>query len=214
MCKELDTTEWLSTCTHMHILHNGILVLGWEDPLEEEMTTHSSMLAWKIPRTEEPGRLQSMVSQRVRHNRATEHTQKILKGLLYGPVWWITDRSPWESAPSQLLLDSFSSISDFFLIFNRKSLPTKHKFSFVKSHSNWQLVHLPRCVEGDADGNQALVLMANVLKARLPVMSSPHTLERNRHFQLCMFRVKENPSSFPIKRTGVTTSCKRTAGVH
>ena len=34
--------------------------LGWEDPLEEEMTTHSSILAWKILRTEEPGSLQSM----------------------------------------------------------------------------------------------------------------------------------------------------------
>ena len=34
--------------------------LGWEDPLEKEMATHSSILAWRIPRTEEPGRLQSM----------------------------------------------------------------------------------------------------------------------------------------------------------
>ena len=42
--------------------------LGWEDPLQKEMATHSSTLAWKIPWTEEPGRLQSMGSQRVRHN--------------------------------------------------------------------------------------------------------------------------------------------------
>ena len=39
--------------------------LGWEDPLEKEMATHSSTLAWKIPWMEEPGRLQSMGSQRV-----------------------------------------------------------------------------------------------------------------------------------------------------
>ena len=39
--------------------------LGWEDPLEKEMATHSSTLAWKIPWTEEPGRLQPMGSQRV-----------------------------------------------------------------------------------------------------------------------------------------------------
>ena len=39
--------------------------LGWEDPLEKEMVTHSSTLAWKIPWTEETGRLQSMGSQRV-----------------------------------------------------------------------------------------------------------------------------------------------------
>ena len=37
--------------------------LGWEDPLEREMATHSSILAWRIPWTEEPGRLQSMGSQ-------------------------------------------------------------------------------------------------------------------------------------------------------
>ena len=48
--------------------------LGWEDPLEKEMATHSSTLAWKIPRTKEPGRLQSMGSQRVRHDWATAHT--------------------------------------------------------------------------------------------------------------------------------------------
>ena len=42
--------------------------LGWEDPLKESMATHSSILAWRIPWTEEPGRLQSMGSQRVRQN--------------------------------------------------------------------------------------------------------------------------------------------------
>ena len=42
--------------------------LGQEDPLEKEMATHSSICAWRIPRTEEPGGLQSMGLQRVRHN--------------------------------------------------------------------------------------------------------------------------------------------------
>ena len=42
--------------------------LGQEDPLEKEMATHSSTLAWKIPWTEDPGRLQSMGLQRVRHD--------------------------------------------------------------------------------------------------------------------------------------------------
>ena len=42
--------------------------LGWEDPLEEEMATNSSILAWRIPWPEEPGELQFMGSQRVRHN--------------------------------------------------------------------------------------------------------------------------------------------------
>ena len=42
--------------------------LGLKDPLEEEMATHSNILAWRIPWTEEPGGLQSTESQRVRHN--------------------------------------------------------------------------------------------------------------------------------------------------
>ena len=50
-----------------------VQLLGREDPLEEEMATHSSILAWEIPQTEKPGRLQSMGSQSVGHDRATEH---------------------------------------------------------------------------------------------------------------------------------------------
>ena len=42
--------------------------LGWEDPLEKGIATHSSILAWRIPWTEEPGGLQSMGSQRVRYD--------------------------------------------------------------------------------------------------------------------------------------------------
>ena len=42
--------------------------LGWEDPLEKEMAARSSIFAWRIPWTQEPGRLQSMESQRVRHD--------------------------------------------------------------------------------------------------------------------------------------------------
>ena len=45
--------------------------LGWEDPLEKEMTTHSSILAWEVPRTEEFGGKQSMRLQIVRHDLAT-----------------------------------------------------------------------------------------------------------------------------------------------
>ena len=46
--------------------------LGWENPLEKGMTTYSSILSRKIPWTEEPGGLQSMGSQRVRHDRVTD----------------------------------------------------------------------------------------------------------------------------------------------
>ena len=47
---------------------SGFDHLGQEDPLEEGMVTHSSILAWRIPRTEEPGRLQSMRLQRAGHD--------------------------------------------------------------------------------------------------------------------------------------------------
>ena len=46
--------------------------LRWEDPLEKDTATHSSILAWQIPWTEEPGGLQSRREQRVEHNRAAE----------------------------------------------------------------------------------------------------------------------------------------------
>ena len=52
-----------------------VQTLNQEEPMEKEMATHSSVLAWEIPWTKEPGGLQSMGSQRVRHDLATEHAQ-------------------------------------------------------------------------------------------------------------------------------------------
>ena len=54
-----DLPAMLETCAQS---------LGQEDPLEKEMATHSSILAWRIPWTEEPGRLQIMVLQRIGHD--------------------------------------------------------------------------------------------------------------------------------------------------
>ena len=81
--KESDTTERL-THTHMvlkgaslvaqmvknlpAVLKTWVQSLGQEDPLEEEMATHSTVLAWRSPWTEEPGKLQSMGLHRVRHD--------------------------------------------------------------------------------------------------------------------------------------------------
>ena len=59
-----------------HLVAFSLISLGQEDPLEEEMATHSSILAWRIPWTEEPGGLQSLVSQRVGHDWATEQPEK------------------------------------------------------------------------------------------------------------------------------------------
>ena len=50
--------------------------LGGEEPLEKEMTTHSSILAWEIPWTEEPGGLQSIGSQKCQHDLATKQQQE------------------------------------------------------------------------------------------------------------------------------------------
>ena len=52
--------------------------LGQEDPLEEEMATHSSILVWKIPRRKRPGGLQPIGSQRVRHNLESEYADILL----------------------------------------------------------------------------------------------------------------------------------------
>ena len=68
-----DGSSWASlvaqTVKHLPSMQETwVRSLGWEDPLEKEMATHSSTLAWKIPWMEEPGRLQSIGSQRVGHN--------------------------------------------------------------------------------------------------------------------------------------------------
>ena len=59
--------------------------LGWEDPLEEEMATHSSIFGWKIPWMEEPGGLQSKGSQRIGHNWTTAHVHT---GMGSSPWVW------------------------------------------------------------------------------------------------------------------------------
>ena len=57
------------------VLEMQVRSLCWEDPLEESMATHSSILGWKIPWTEEPGGLQSMGSDTIEH----AHTQMVFK---------------------------------------------------------------------------------------------------------------------------------------
>ena len=75
--------QWWRICLPMQ--ETCVWYLAQEDLQEEDMATHSSVLAWKIPRTEDPGRLQSIGSQRVRHNWVTEHmlsnTQSIIQIL-------------------------------------------------------------------------------------------------------------------------------------
>ena len=77
--------------------------LGWEDPLKKEMTTHSSILAWRIPWTEDPGRLQSMGLQRVGHDWVTSlHSLILLFQLSHlGKICYLnsiffSNTHPWE----------------------------------------------------------------------------------------------------------------------
>ena len=66
--------------------------LGWEDPLEKVTTTHSSILAWRIPWTEESGGLQSMGSQRVGHDWVTKQT---VNDLIWIDCFWKDQRMRW-----------------------------------------------------------------------------------------------------------------------
>ena len=87
--------------------------LGREDPLEEGMATPSSILAWRIPWAEEPDGLQSMGSQRVGHDVATEHahTLPIASSSSKTLIRWGTPLSafrvssgPWQSGPAEALV--------------------------------------------------------------------------------------------------------------
>jgi len=59
---------------------------GWEDPLEKKMATHFSILAWRIPRTEKPGGLQSTGSQRVRYNLVTKNRNKQINRIFFWQI--------------------------------------------------------------------------------------------------------------------------------
>ena len=78
--------------------------LSWEDPLEKEMATHSSILAWKTPWTEEPGRLQSMGFQRVKHYWEHMHECKHIMKLQFYEVDFTLNYSEY------LLLFCFSKL--------------------------------------------------------------------------------------------------------
>ena len=81
--------------------------LGLEDPLEKEMATHSSTLAWRIPCPEEPGGLQSMGSQRVRHNWVTNTFTFSLKSMSWS--WMSGKTEPKEISKSEHALRTTST---------------------------------------------------------------------------------------------------------
>ena len=117
-----------------HFLLQGIRVqsLGWEDPTEKGMATHSSILAWRIPWTEVPGRLQPMRLQRVGHDffidytpfwrRQWHPTPVLLPGKSHG---WrsLVGCSPWGCLETTERFHSHFSLSTF-MPWSRKWQPT------------------------------------------------------------------------------------------
>ena len=116
-------SHWLLPMQEMQ--ETQVQSLGWEDALEKEMAPHSSILAWKIPWTEEPGGLQPMGSQRVRHDSAHTHTEGPFQSLSPGSSGL---SQKWESWCGQRTLtpDLFQIPSILFLLnpFLTKSSPT------------------------------------------------------------------------------------------
>ena len=86
--------------------------LGWEDPLEKEMVTHASILAWRIPWTEKPGGLQSTGSQRVGHDWAPSPSPSGVHrcACMFSLVWLFL--SPWTGACQAPLSMEFSRQED------------------------------------------------------------------------------------------------------
>ena len=102
--------------------------LDQEDPLEKEMATHSSILAWKISGTEEPGRLQSTGLQRVRHSWATAHAH-ISMHLI-----WLAHRMP----PTHVTI----LITEYGSLLNKSILGLKTPSHFISHRFSHLLIFL------------------------------------------------------------------------
>ena len=114
---------------------------GWKHLLEKEMATHSNVLAWRIPQTEEPGRLQSMGSQGVRHDWATSLSLFLSQGygapmkLAVVPWLWFLDSCP--LAQSYRVITSKSS--------SATSLPSNRTTSFTLNSCSHSVALNPLC---------------------------------------------------------------------
>ena len=101
--------QWSRICLPMQEMQ--VWSLGQEDSLEKEMATHSSILAWRIPWTEEPGGLQSMGSQRVRHDWTTNthththrhtHRHTHTHPVIQKSYTWVFIQEKWQSKQSEV----------------------------------------------------------------------------------------------------------------
>ena len=110
--------------------------LGWADPLEKEMATHASILAWRIPWTQEPGGLQSMRLQRVRHDLGTKQQQQ------WGRRWPVPKRDMRDILSGDLglntgwtecYLSSHRTITNYVQKSTQLLNNNKHSLSSVRS---------------------------------------------------------------------------------
>ena len=154
--------------------------LGREDPLEKEMTTHSSTLAWKIPRTEEPSRLQSMVSQRVKHNWVTSLLLSFHLFLLY--------------ARHRLMVILHISSHVILIIF----LARCNYIPFLEIEAEWFNLCMVQLVLGHKPKKSGFRNSSNHWCWQNLFSTRPHGLQPTR--LLC-------PWNFPGKSTGVGCHC-------
>jgi len=98
-----------------------VWLLGQEYPLEEEMGTHSSILAWRIPWIKEPGRLQSMGSQRIRHDWKTNTLRELVPPL--GFLADVIEPSSWQSCGGICWEWCWISLSHLYALRNLTHFP-------------------------------------------------------------------------------------------
>ena len=152
--------------------------LGREDHLEKEAATHSSTLAWKIPWTEEPGRLQSMGSQRVGYDWATSFS---LSGFCH-TLTWISHRCtcPPKFWDTLICYGSYSSLYPivlvFFLLEYYRSLPSvslpSNSFS-IRIVSLFYIISLGCFLGIDTDFSTCLTRLTSRSSLSLPLYLSP-----------------------------------------
>ena len=122
-------------------------ILGQEDPLEEEMTTHSSILAWKIPWTEEPSRLQFMESQKVGSD-LTYSTQDIYIYInnntyiyIYNKIHtYIYKNNRTKKMGNELILTKWSSTSSSLTVTHTTN-NRRHRFDLLNIQFAFNLIH-------------------------------------------------------------------------
>ena len=158
--------------------------LLWEDPLEDEMATHSSILAWRIPWTEEPGGLQSIGLQRVGHDWTTKH-QHIQVSIHNSPTQYINVCNIFiiltENVNSSICVNNYYSCNHQYIkkcLIWKSISPLKNKISDCTFYG-WKT--------GGSISSCECSVMTDSLQ--------PHRLEHSR--LLC-------PWDFPGKNTGVS----------